>query len=197
MVPLKGHVLFGGNNPRANKAARKNKRRIAQQHLSAQAKSWPIASQNETEPFQMRLFQGESSWRKHPEEEQAFSSRCRPLNRMFWRGISRRTYPTTISPIERLNCTASEAANTDTISMTGCRQNAKTSNERSTSRRESRNLHLTASRRCPRGSRANRVAGSSLPHPSPRGGGRALERSPGSEKGLALCAVVAAPSPSS
>jgi hypothetical protein len=41
VVPLKGHVLFGGNNPRANKAARKNSERIAQQHLSARAKSWP------------------------------------------------------------------------------------------------------------------------------------------------------------
>ena len=30
VVPLKGHVLFGGNNPRANKAARKNSERIAQ-----------------------------------------------------------------------------------------------------------------------------------------------------------------------
>ena len=38
VVPLKGHVLFGGNNPRANKAARKNRERIAQQHLSAQGK---------------------------------------------------------------------------------------------------------------------------------------------------------------
>src|SRR6266852_6668866 len=78
----------------------------------------------ETEPFHIRLFSGQSSWRKHQEEEQANSSRCRPLNRMFWRGISRRPYPTTISPIERLHCTVSEAANTDTISMTGCRQYA-------------------------------------------------------------------------
>ena len=37
----------------------------------------------------------------------------------------------------------------------------KSSSERSTPRRESRNLRLTASRRCPRGSLANRVAGSS------------------------------------
>ena len=29
VVPLKGHVWFGGNNPRANKAARKNRERIA------------------------------------------------------------------------------------------------------------------------------------------------------------------------
>ena len=37
VVPLKGHVLFGGNNPRANKAARKSTEKIAQQHLSAQS----------------------------------------------------------------------------------------------------------------------------------------------------------------
>ena len=42
---------------------------------------------------------------------------------MFGQGISRQTHPTTISPIERLNCTASEAANTDTMSMTGCPRN--------------------------------------------------------------------------
>jgi hypothetical protein len=84
----------------------------------------PLSEALPTRFTNILIFKGESSWRMHQEEEQAQSSRCRPLSRMFWQGISRRLYSTTTSLVERMNCTVSEAGKMDTISMTGCRQNA-------------------------------------------------------------------------
>jgi hypothetical protein len=42
---------------------------------------------------------------KVPKEEQAQSSRSRPLNRMSWQGISPRTYPSAMSPVAPTNFT--------------------------------------------------------------------------------------------
>jgi hypothetical protein len=43
VVPLKGQVLFGGNNPRANKAARKSREKIAQQQALSSCSRQPAA----------------------------------------------------------------------------------------------------------------------------------------------------------
>ena len=43
VVPLKGRVLFGGNHPRTNKAARKGTERVARQHPGAKLNPGGVA----------------------------------------------------------------------------------------------------------------------------------------------------------